>query len=104
MKYNILADDEFSTIYKVETLEEAIDLGKDTKWCISEENNSMFDDYINQGYTVLFLIEKQSFEKYGIILTPEKEYDEIVNANNNSLFYTNKFEEINKVLLKYRVI
>lgn len=64
----------------------------------------MFEDYINQGYTVLFLISKQTPDKYGIILTPEKEYDEIVNSNNNSLFYTSKFEEINKVLLQYKII
>ena len=120
--YDILVDDSKYTIYNVKTPEGSMFLGKYTKWCISKEDSFILDirDYIRSNYSVIFILSKRekntakdkdsnimfpnSKELYGIILTPEKEYDEIVNANNNSLFYTNKFEEINRVLLQYKII
>ena len=120
--YDILVDDSKYTIYNIKTPEGSMFLGKNTKWCISKEDSFILDirDYIRNNYSVIFILSKRekntakdkdgnimfpnSKELYGIILTPEKEYDEIVNANNKSLFYTNKFEEINKVLLQYKII
>lgn len=112
LDYEIVKDDSNFTIYKILTPNGSIVLGKHTKWCISKDNQFILDikEYIKQNYIIYFIKSKKEKnsaknkdgelmfprlpEFYGIILTPENEYLECVNSNNESLFWTSKYNKI----------
>lgn len=114
--YTIVKDNSDFTVYKILTPNGSIVLGKHTKWCISKDNQFILDvkEYIKQNYTIYFIKSKKEKnsarnkegelmfpllpEFYGIILTPDNEYLECVNSNNDSLFWTNKYKMITKIV------
>lgn len=114
--YEIVKDDSNFTVYKILTPNGSIVLGKHTKWCISKDNQFILDvkEYIKQNYKIYFIKSKNEKnsaknkenelmfpslpEFYGVIITPDNEYLECVNANNDSLFWTSKFKSITKII------
>lgn len=120
--YNVLVDNSNYTVYDILTPEGSMYLGKHTKWCISKDDSFVLDvrEYIKQKYRVIFILSKRennsaknnngktmfpnSNELYGIILTKKKEYDQLVDSNNESLFYTSKFNFVNDILLNHKIV
>lgn len=120
--YDILVDDSSYTIYNVLTPEGSMFLGKGTKWCITKEDSFILDvrEYIRQKFKILFIKSKKEknsarnkngdlmfpnySEMYAIVTHPNGEFDEMVNVNNKSLFYSSDLEKLTGILIKYSLI
>ncbi len=108
----ILFEDSQYIIYEVLNAEGAVFLGKYTNWCIAKRKTFFPDtSYRKQEggktFFIKSLTEKNSNpdysdkeEYYCITSLPSKEIDEMVNANNDSLFYTDA-ESIQDLIKEY---
>jgi len=89
-------------IYEVLTAEGMTHIGKYSTWCIAKNKSFLPDTFHRKeagGKTLVlkFLNEQNSVpeyrkecEYYCVTVLPDHQIDEIVNANNESLFYTDK--------------
>jgi hypothetical protein len=110
--YNILFKDSQYIIYEALNAEGTVFLGEYTNWCISKNKESLPNtSYLKKRGGKTFIIksltEKNSNpdysdkeEYYCITSLPSKEIDEMVNANNDSLFYTED-ESIQDLIKEY---
>lgn len=117
--YDILLDNSSWTVYNIKSPNGSVYFGKHTKWCISKDNQFILDvrQYLKQNYKIFFVKNKKEKnsaknkdselmfpslpEFYGIIVTPENEFLEIVNSDNQSLFYTSDYEKIATLLKEF---
>ena len=52
-------------VYHITTVEASQKYGRDTKWCISELNNSRWEEYIEYGSDFYFLIARRNYNPRG---------------------------------------
>ncbi len=100
-------------VYEIENLKEAKKYGKYSSWCIAKRKAFYSDtkDRIDYGGKTLVIQSKternsvpeyiDQCEYYCITTLPDKQIDEMVNANNESQLYTDKEDELFNLIKEY---
>lgn len=80
-----LYEDDKILVIEPKTKEASCFYGRNTKWCISAtETENHFDRYISDGYRFLFIIDKNSQEKYAISWKSKDNF-RVFDRNDNDL-------------------
>ena len=64
----VILDDDRYLVVSPKTKEASVYYGKGTKWCTSSVNDNVFNEHMEQGYKLYYIIPKDGSEKHAIAM------------------------------------